>query len=127
MRFQLDTRREEPYFCCNFILGLGSGEFIFLFVSLSLLIKRKKGLWVLFVLVFFLTAVNLKVHLEGVGGCSRDTAESPHGEAEAREQAAGTPALLIRKKLWVRLLARRRNLVVDAVTRRVCLGFFFLL
>lgn len=48
--FQQDTCWEEPYFCCSFILGLGSGQFIFLFVSLSVLIKRKKGcLWFSFV------------------------------------------------------------------------------
>lgn len=38
---------------------------------------------------FFKKPLNWKVHLEGVGGCSRDVAESPCGETEAGEHAVG--------------------------------------
>lgn len=69
---------EEPYFCCGFILGLGSGQFIFLFVSLSVLIKRKKkdvyGFHLGFFFIFFLNACQLG---SSSGGCCRMKQDAP--------------------------------------------------
>lgn len=73
---QQDTCWEEPYFCCGFILGLGSGQFIFLFVSLSVLIKMKKRMFIVLFFAFFFLNACQEVHLVGVGGCSREVSES---------------------------------------------------
>lgn len=58
--FQQDTYWEEPYFCCGFILGLGSGQFIFLFVSLSVLIKREKRMFIVLFSAFFLKCLSVR-------------------------------------------------------------------